>query len=154
MGTPRGAVVLPLFPQMDLWWMDVKQIDGCDSFPQMDYKRPPRFCSLTWDIKRASRRPRVVADSTLVGAVVVGLQLELQLRCLLQVRHRHADEVAIAEPADVCQARRVRPQDRARQGHHLIVPRAHVLEDRVQYRRIWGDTRIFFRHTVVTCQLI
>ena len=144
MGTPRGAVILPLSPHMDLWWTDIRQMDKRDSFPRMDCKRLPLVCSLTRDVKRAGRRPRVIADSALVGAVVVGLQLELQLRCLLQVRHRHADEVAITEPADVCQARRVRPQDRTRQGHHLIVPRAHVLEDRVQYRRIWGGRRTFF----------
>lgn len=57
--------------------------------------------TLTRDIKRARGGSDAVADSALVGAVVCGFQLELQLWCFLQVWHRHTDELAIPEPADV-----------------------------------------------------
>lgn len=88
---------------------------------------------LTRNIKCTRRRSSVIADSALVRAVVEGLQLELQLRRLLQVGHGHANDLAVAIPADVGQTRWVGPQDRAPQRHHLGVSRTHVLENGVQY---------------------
>lgn len=57
--------------------------------------------ALTGDVERARRRSYAIADSALVGAVVCGFQLELQLRRLLQVWHGHTDELAITQPANV-----------------------------------------------------
>lgn len=95
--------------------------------------------ALTGDVERARGHSYAVADSALVGAIVRGFQLELQLWRLLQVWHGHTDELAITEPANVRQARRVRPQDRTPQGHHLVVPGAHVLEHWVQNGGIYRD---------------
>ena len=99
------------------------------------------FFSLTRDIEFACRCSCSITDSAFIRAIVGRFQLELQLWCLLQVGHWHPDEIAITKPADICQTGWIGSQDCTPQSHHLIVPRTHILEDWVQYRRICKDNR-------------
>ena len=139
--------------------LSMKELERWITSRYIDYFQVYQFtvgsCNLlTRDIKCTCWCPCTIGDSTLIRAVVGGVQLKLQLWLLLSVWHGHADYFAITEPADVYKACREWAYHRTPQGHHLIVPWTHIRVAWVQYGRIWGDNRIEFQFTYNVCWFI